>query len=709
MKGKAVGRNTAAVAGFLSASFLAALATIAAPKPVVPPPPQPPVKVRVPAAEFSWNYTKFLLTGSAIVVDPVNKETLHIGGHNGGAPSGSVGNWALAEDGTTWREMKFASAVLDPLRAKAEAARKPARLGESVARNVFYAASAPEVEAEAIKGEPAKLIAEAVKLAGEFSAALAAAKADGWERDALTHAKPLAEKAETNLKSASAGFAAGKLDAALLKNCFDAQWALDEAAGCLAASPEPRMNASAVYDAASKSIVLFGGTHLDYMTNDTWIYDCTAKTWRQVWSATAPCPRSEAKFATTQGNATLRLSGGVVPLNKIVQLQGTMPAPAGEWTFDVAAARWSGPDSGPGAAPAGSRAYRSDSVQAHNPCWYDAAARGDRKATADWIAALKPNTWTEVPIQPAPSPPRDWGTAAFDPDRDQIYRWTGGHEADPSTIMNTYHPAINRWSIPYVAEIGPKGMTFNGRPDCCNHTYLHYAYDFVSKRLICTSLGGTGVYNPDIRDFECSVDQPFNRHVYETCTAGTSRGVVLWGQGGQTWLFDYPTKAWVPFKTIGKAPAPVTDASALCYDAKRDALWLTTFAAYGKPSGNIWRCDVKTGLIEVMNPANADTIGKAMRPIRESVYLPTADLVLFNTFVDGRQTAYDPESNRWVTLNIGAINRRQGTVSDTLTWDARRGVVWNLSSYRTIYVLTLDPTRLERKGGSAPTTSPALK
>ena len=120
-----------------------------------PPPPQPPVKVRFPAAEWDYGKQPFLLQGAAVVDDPVNKEKLHIGGHNGGTPFGTVGDWALAEDGKTWRELKWTSAVLDPLREKCVAARKSAKDGEAAARNVFYAAL--EAAKEALPSPPGVL------------------------------------------------------------------------------------------------------------------------------------------------------------------------------------------------------------------------------------------------------------------------------------------------------------------------------------------------------------------------------------------------------------------------------------------------------------------------------------------------------------------------------------------------------------------------
>lgn len=678
-----LGRTSAAALGL--ALGLQAVAAPAASGPM------PPVDVRHMDGEFGKE--KWAWQGQAVVADPVNHETLYLGGHVGGVEFGSIGHWALADDGKTWRELKFASAALDPLREKALAARRQAKDGEAAARNVFYGALGAAAESEAIRKEPAKLIDEALRQTDELVAALGVAKAEGWEKDAFAHARPLAEKALAGLKGAQAGFADGKVDAALLKACFEAEWALDEAADCLASSPGPREAPSAAYDPGSRCIVLFGGGHGDYMTNETWLNDCGKKAWRQVWPAVAPSPRLGATLAWSEDRKALVLSGGQAVLDKMVYQQGEKPAPPGEWTFDAKAGAWTGE----GGQPAGRRVYRTI-VPAYDPCWYDAAARGDPAATAAWIADLKPNVWTAVPAQPAPAPEREWGTAVLDPDRDQIYRWTGGHQADPSTSVSTYHPALNRWSIPYVAEIllSRKGMTFNGRPDCANHTYLHYAYDTVSKRLVCIAMGGTGVYNPDRREFDFNIAQPFNRQIYETCTAGTSQGVVVWARG-YFGLLDVKAREWKTLPVTGTLPRPCCDGSALCYDAKRDALWMATFTGYQKASGNLWRYDMKTGAALAMNPANADSIGKAKgfnSEIRESVYLPKADLVLYSNFVNGKQVAYDPAKNRWVVLNIERRLERQGTVSDTLVYDARRDLVWNLNAYKVIYVLKVAPKAL---------------
>ncbi len=643
---------------------------------------------RFPAMEYGYGEYQFPWSGVSIVWDDANQRGLFLGGHNGGMPEGDLGSWSLTEGGK-WRQLQWPSPSIDrrlspspnPLRDQALAARRSAKDAEGLARAAFYAAHDPAEEALAAQTRPAGKLAEAIEIAADLGHATS-------KKDEQVQANAIIKVALKKLLSAHAALSAGKLSAENLRQCFDAQWKLDEAADFLAASPPPREFAAAAYDPATKQVVYFGGSHHDYMLNDTWLFDCTNNSWKHLSPKTAPSARMKAKFTTKDGKFVL--SGGETVLNKMVYQKGEMPAPEGEWTFDFATKEWSGPET----SPPDTRIYRTI-VPAYDPRWYDAAPRGNKQETADWLAKLEPNVWTAVPEQPAPAPERDWGTAVFDPDRDQIYRWTGGHCADPSSNVSTYHPAINRWSIPFVPDIiaDRKGMSFSGRPDCANHTYLHYAYDPVSKRLICPSYSGTGVFNPDIGDFEFSADQPFHRHIYETCATSTPRGVLLWSRDRKMYLFDYAGRVWKEFPFVDKLPRPVCDGSTMCYDSKRDAVWLASFKEYQKPSGQIWRCDLETGKVTEFTPANAETIGKAKGfngEIRESVYVPTLDLVLFNNFVDGGEVAYDPKTNRWIALPIKKTDKRHGGVSDTLTWDPKRQLVWNLNSYKAIFVLKLE-------------------
>lgn len=659
-----------------------------------PPPPMPPLKEAIRPRDGEYGPEKWTWDSVSNVVDPVTGETLFIGGRVGGVEKGHIGHWALSADGKSWRELTGTSAVLDPMKELALAARAPAKLGQATARRTFYAALDAEKEAASVTDEPARLIADALKRAENLRDALDAAHPSEQEIESIARAKVKVAQALGGLGAARDGFALGKLDAALLRNCFEAQWALDEAVDCLASEPGPREAAAVGVDLESKRVIVFGGNHGDYALSDTWLYDCAAKTWRQLWPTRAPSARFRAELAWDAETKSLRLKGGQAILNKMEYQKGEMPVPAGEWRFDLQKLDWIGD----GGVEPGTRIYRTI-VPAYNPLAFDAAPRGERRVVDEFIKQMPANTWVKIPAQPVAAAERDWGNAIFDPESDCIYRWTGGHCADPSNGMSTYHLAINRWSQPFVPEIllGRKGMSFNGRPDCANHTYLHCGYDTVSKRMVCVAMGGTGIFNPEIGDFEATIAHPFNRYIYETCSIGTPHGFVVWTRNYFGTL-DVKAREWKKLPVSGKLPGPQCDGSCLCYDLSRDALWLTSFLGYQKPSGNIWRYDMKQGVVTALDPANSEIckIKGFNSEIRESVYIPGADIVLYNNFVNGKEVAYDCAKNAWVLLNIQGKQERQGTVSDTLIFDAKRGVVWDLNSYKTIYAMKVDAGTLER-------------
>jgi len=690
-----------------------------------------------------WGATPVFLEGVATVYDPVNGEVLLIGGRTGNAPRGFVGHWAFRPDRKTWRRLAQPSEALDPLRAACQAALVPARDALAAARNVYYAGLAPADRAEAGRGRPAELLERATRRLAALGEALAGARVDGWEEQAVSRARGLVGRAGRMIGGAAEALAAGRLDANALKRLADAAWRLDEAGDRLRAAPGPRMHAGAGYDPARRCVVLFGGDRGDCLLNDTWVYDCAERTWRRVFPAVAPeARRVRGGLCWLPKRKRLALVGGESYVPEFIYFRRTGRAIRDVWTFDAAAGQWHlavppdpnvpwptltcqraggaedtilglasegrypsqwdgttwrlrpGPDAPPELArkhgtPPGTRTVLSV-VKQYDPCWYDRAGPGDPHAVAKGLAALKPNTWTPVPLAPRPAPRRDWGTAAFDPHRDQFYHWTGGHMADPASIVSTYHVAAGRWSIPYVAEYFGKGIGFRGRPDCMNHTYLNYAYDPNSQKLVCTSLAGTCVYDPDRREFDPPIAQPFSQHPYYTKTVGTPRGVVCWNRGGYLGVLDVAGRTWRKLPVVGELPRVVHgDENALTYDPKRDALWMLAADGYQKPNGRVWRYDVATGRVAPTDPAGRETIGVKVRP-RESVYLPKLDLVLHNAFAGGRQIAYDPAANRWVTLAVAPAHKDLGGVSIGLMYDPRRDLVWAMASAQRMFVLRID-------------------
>ena len=680
-----------------------------------------------------WGPTTVFMEGASPVFDGVNGEILFIGGRTGTAPNGFVGHWAFQLAAKTWRQLTAKDAVLDPLREKVTAAIGPARDAMAAARNVFYAA-------EAAKDGPAKLLDEAVKRSTAAVAALGRSEAVGWRRPAVKNAAEKTAAAAEGLRAARSGLAAGKLDAALLQRIFTAAWSLDEAADCLRTLPGPRAAAGVGYDPVHKCVLVFGGDHGDYLLSDTWIYDCVGRSWRQVFPRVSPRPRRAAgRVLWLGGRKTLALVGGSTYRPKFIYFRRTEQPLGDIWTFDVATARWqpladaAGPTltsalaAGKGdvllglsskgrwkgvtadywlmrlgpaaraaqAAQTARRTYLSV-VKEYDPCWYDAAPRGDPGKVAKYLSALPANTWTRAGESPRPAPQRDWGTAVFDPSRDQWYHWTGGHMADPADQVSTYHPATNRWSISYVPSYIGKGIGFAGRPDCMNHTYINYAWDAVSKMLVCTTLGGTCVYDPARREFQPRIDQPFTQHPYYTKTVTTPKGVVCWNRGKYLGYLDVKDRRWRRLPVKGTLPRVAHgDENALCHDPKRNVLWMYAADGYQKPNGKVWRYDMATGAVAEVPAANGEAFGKKVR-LRETAYVAPLDMVVHNGFLGERQIAWQPAKSRWVLLETRRDPRHAkdlkqlGGPSIGLMYDAKRTCLWAMGSGRKMFVMKLD-------------------
>ncbi|MCK6474885.1 MAG: kelch repeat-containing protein [Planctomycetes bacterium] len=77
-----------------------------------------------------------------------------------------------------------------------------------------------------------------------------------------------------------------------LKAARALQRAFEEAMEAASPVPPARRHSPAVCDPVRKSIVLFGGDHEDYTTNDTWVLDLAKRTWRRANPKLAPSPRA---------------------------------------------------------------------------------------------------------------------------------------------------------------------------------------------------------------------------------------------------------------------------------------------------------------------------------------------------------------------------------------------------------------------------------
>ncbi|HVE41341.1 MAG TPA: kelch repeat-containing protein [Planctomycetota bacterium] len=493
-------------------------------------------------------------------------------------------------------------------------------------------------------------------------------------------------------------------------NDLDAQGDINcEIAGAmLGMEPPPRALSPIAYDAATKLFVIFGGDHLDYLTNDTWVFDPAKQRWFQRHPADAPPPRANHVLKAV-GDGKIVLSGGYTYTSSTDYCGGQFrDIGDGEWTYDVAADRWSGPAKG--VAPE-TRTYRTGRL---HPDYYRQGPPPDPKAFAERLSALPANTWTLTKPPHLPALNRDWGTAVLDPDRDLILRWSGGHSAHGGTDVIQYHLATNRWELPNPVEFPlgqlysntdyPEGVNFNKRPWITGHTYQNYGYDPNFKELLFAGRNEhCYTYDPTLGDWTGRFKKPkgmsYGSCFYTLTITSTPQGLVCWTNEGK--LFRYQEPEWKEIELKGaKLPGSVVDNSTMVHDSKRDRL-LFLRKSYGDKAeydGILHVVDLKSGEVSAIAAAGKEKAG-AIPYLCQFRYDPANDLLLGGCTLppdaDGfrRTPAYDCAGDRWVSLKIGGDDpsgKKGRNVSLGMMWDAKRKLFWAVDTSSNVYVLRLD-------------------
>ncbi|MFT5525483.1 MAG: hypothetical protein ACI9G1_000945 [Pirellulaceae bacterium] len=484
---------------------------------------------------------------------------------------------------------------------------------------------------------------------------------------------------------------------------------------------EPPAN-SIVYIAPAKKFILFGGDHLDYLTNDTWLFDAVKIRWLQLHPKSAPPPRANHNLTVENGIATL--TGGYTYTSNTDYVGGQYrDLDDGSWTFDIAKTTWSGS----GLVAPDSRTYRTGPF---HPNYYLGGERPSREKFQEWLSAIPANKWvaTNPPQQPRLN--RDWGCARLDSNRDLMLRWSGGHSAHGGTDVPHFHFATNRWELPFPVEFPlgqlysntsyPNGFNFNLRPWITGHTYQNYALDVTTGLLIKAGRPKhTYVYDPSIGDWISRSEKPqamqYNSCFYTLTLTATKDGVVCWDQYGKIHKYSSPKQEWTELELSGdELPGAYVDNSTITYDSNRNRALIFTTSGYQKPfDGQVRAVDIATGKVSQLSPKSAK-LGLNFAFIDRCCYDPDRDIVLIATYLkdDAKNPAeqpagktatpaYDCKTNSWITLDIDyEIGERSGRVrrdfphgrSCGLVYDTKRKLYWGTDTNSQIYVMKLTPT-----------------
>jgi len=536
-----------------------------------------------------------------------------------------------------------------------------------------------------------------------------------YEAGQVKFAWALLTHTAATLKPLATALAAGDT-AGQLKTLREVQIELEQAAEACDAEPPARALSPIAFDEKTKLFVVFGGDHLDYLTNDTWVFDPAKQKWFQKHPANAPTPRANQQLkAAEPADGKITLTGGYQYTSTTDYMGGQYrDVKDTDWVYDLAANMWTG---GQGES-ASLRTYRKDP---YLPEFFMQGEKPDAAANEAKLKALPLNTWVLTKPPKIPKQNRDWGTMTIAPDRDLLLFWSGGHCAHGGSDVLHYHLSTNRWELAYPVEF-PLGQTysntsypdtfnFNRRPWVTGHTYLNYVYDTLAGKLLFVGhFAHCYVYDPDCADWIGRSLKPpgmkYGDAMYTLNCCATPQGAVCWTREGRVFRFAAAASSWNELKLNGKLIGSTTDTSTNVYDAKRDRM-LAFASGYGqKYNGQVHGLDFKTLTAAALSPPNMGAPDLAGIGLDRACYDPEHDLVLFGTLLPadagGFQPtpAFDCAGNRWVALklNYDAPMRGDGKKnpltprghSSGMAFDPGRKLIWGVDAACNVYVLKLD-------------------
>ncbi len=656
---------------------------------------------------------------------------LAFGGQDQDAEDGRPHTRVLAEGRWTaiHRELRTAN-PLQSLHDRARLLRNLVKNARARARSAYFEGRPEENEAAFLRDEIGRRHAELVERLESLSADLAKVEGDEYVRGQIRFALGHLNRAKACLVPF-----ARRVSAEGIKQCREAQIHVELAAQALDAEPPPRAiecglprqqeqritpPCGIVYDAKTGLYVVFGGDHLDYLTNDTWLFDPSRRRWLQRHPQGAPPPRANHRLEAV-GDGEIRMAGGYTYTSNTDYCGGQYAdLEDGDWIYEVESNTWSG---GKLVAP-DSRVYRAGPF---HPDYYLQGERPDAAAFQAWLKRLPTNRWlpTNPPFRPRLN--RDWGTARIDRDRDLMLRWSGGHSAHGGTDVPHFHFATNRWELPFAVEFPlgqlysntsyPRGPNFNLRPWMTGHTYQNYAYDPPTKKLVKAGRPRYFyIYDPDVGDWIGRGEKPpamiYNSCFYDLTLVATPHGAVSWGKNGRVCLFDGKLPAWNELELLGDdLPGACVDNSTIAYDSRRDRV-LMFRKPYGKVpyDGQVYSLNMKTRVVKALLPEGKER-AHTLAYIDRCCYDPEHDLVLLASYLTDRgdQTptpAYDCAGNRWIELDVGyELSQRNGRPerkfphgrSCGIMFDPKRRLIWGTDTNSQVYVLRLDTTAADAR------------
>jgi len=602
-----------------------------------------------------------------------------------------------------WRNLYPELRKKNPLQAycdRANESQVALRRARALARHIWFKGLEPEAERERLDKEAVPAFEAFLKSFETLDKELAELKElPAYEQGQVAFARRHFARARELFKTAE-GVKQGVLQSEPILAMQQAQVAIEIGADALDAEPPPRVLSTPVYDKKTGLYILFGGDHFDYLTNDTWVFDPQKRQWFQKHPESAPDPRANHDIKAT-GNGAIQVSNGYMYKGGYVHVGPTV------WTYDIAENTWT-PKTKAQAYPPDTRQYWGGNL---HPAYFLQGPKPNAAEHEKKLANLPANEW--VPMNPPRrrAGSRHWGTKALATDYDLIVDWNGGHSSHCSTTAPHYHLGTNRWELPYPEELplgmigasgdSVTGLSFNGNRFIRNHSWSDYVYDRKLKKIVqvCSQRGSPNfisTYDPLLAEWR-RYPSPLQGSMAAWMPDGTVAAPFT--PKASYLRLDYENMRLKSVKTQGEfARKAAADWFGLVADPKRNRLLGMGRPGKGGCTGTEIRAiELDNNKVVTLRPENPRDIAPGCIYIREWRYIPDLDIflicdgILEEAVVRGQKkmvpgnkmAAYDPNSNRWLVLNIKnqPIGHRKSSMygwNFGARYDAKRKLLWGV-------------------------------
>jgi hypothetical protein len=336
------------------------------------------------------------------------------------------------------------------------------------------------------------------------------------------------------------------------------------------------------------------------------------------------------------------------------------------------------------------------------------------------------NRWVLLADPGRVAPLRTWGTATFDSDRGQILYWGGEHCGYGGSDVDAYVVDAHTWRGELEPEypgrswdkgVALAGVTFGGRPWTV-HGRKIYAYDPVSKTMImvrpvvltegyepawlksevseCPTCV-TWSYHPERQNWKRMASAPPGVTALVTTPLGVMGATVPWRsrlnragyvvsdqppvEDNRIYLFNAGGNEWTALGEPQPSPANLYEMTSLAYDTKRNQVILH---GGGKNRDELWIFNLETKQWKNMKPEVIAPKGAPPVCTRESVYIPSQDVVLIYgpSRKDRTKPAlweYDIGENVWRLVDIPPMSevapRQRASQNRSMVYDAKRDLL----------------------------------